>query len=834
MRSNLSPAASPATFSSRVSRALRALVMATVLMTALTVPARVQAAQPATAPDVTPFAQLQQMLPTPNSYRNAAGAPGHAYWQQRADYRIRARLDENNRRLTATETIVYTNRSPDSLPYLWLQLDQNRFKRDSLEQRSRTGARTEDGQSDQLSFGALRRHQAQQDRAYGFDIQRVEDDDGRALPHTVVETMLRIDLPVALKPGTSQTLVIDWAYNIIEEAAMNGRAGYEHFPDTDTYIYSLAQWFPRMVAYTDYAAWQHHQFLGRGEFTLEFGDYDVELTVPADHIVAATGELVNAREALRPEQLERMQRARQANSPMFIVTPEEARQNESERLSGERTWRFQASNVRDFAWASSRKFIWDAMNHPQPGAEPESVLAMSFYPNEAEPLWSQYSTQAVVHTMEVYSRFSFPYPYPTAQSVNVWERGGMEYPMITFNGYRPKPLKEPKGDTAATYSRSIKHRLIGVIIHEIGHIYFPMTVNTDERQWTWMDEGINSFLEYVASLEWEENFFAYEDELSLLDQIASYMISENQVPIMTQSDSVLQFGPNAYTKPAAALLVLRETVLGRERFDFAFSEYARRWRFKRPTPADFFRTMEDASGIDLDWFWRGWFYSTDHVDVHLADVREYQLASGDPEIDLAADKVLDRLNTPEPLEQRRNRDAGLVPRVDRVPGLRDFYNENDRYTPSNEDRNTYREYLNELEPWERAVLERGLKDNEYIYFIDFVNEGGLLTPLPLELTFSDGSVERLDVPAEIWRRNPRAVTKLLIRPLALTSIAVDPDHATGDTDRSDNHYPRRRQPSRLQLYKWPDDTRDLMKGMLQALEAEEEAKGAAAPLSAPR
>jgi len=641
------------------------------------------------SPDVTKFAQLGQTLPTPNVYRNAAGAPGHDYWQQQADYVVKAELDAANRRISANEAITYTNNSPDTLPYLWLQLEQNRFRRDSLEARSRTGAVAEDGVSDQISFSSLRRHQSVRDNDYGFQIEKIADDSGQALPYALVGTMLRIDLPVALAPGTQQTLIIEWAYNIVDEPAVGGRAGFEHFKDNDTYIYFLAQWFPRMVAYTDYAAWQHHQFLGRGEFTLEFGDYDVALTVPADHIVSATGKLTNADDVLSASQRERLSLARRTTEKsIFIVTPDEALANEkAEKSTAKNTWRFRAENVRDFAWASSRKFIWDAMLHRQTEGVHKEVLAMSFYPNEAEPIWSQYSTQAVVHTLDVYSKMSFPYPYPTAQSVNTWERGGMEYPMITFNGYRPKPIKDDESkkteeaDTKSvdkpkqSYSRETKHRLIGVIIHEIGHIYFPMTVNSDERQWTWMDEGINSFLEYVASIEWEDNFFAYEDELSILDLIGSYMTSENQVPVMTQSDSILQFGPNAYTKPAAALVVLRETVLGRKLFDHAFKEYSRRWRFKRPTPADFFRTMEDASGVDLDWFWHGWFYTTDHVDVSLAGVREYRLASLDPEIDLAAQKALDEADHPEPIEQQRNRNQGVVPRIERVPALRDFYNE---------------------------------------------------------------------------------------------------------------------------------------------------------------
>ncbi|MEM7221285.1 MAG: M1 family aminopeptidase [Pseudomonadota bacterium] len=836
-----SPQNSPQRSNASLSRTLASVLLPAAVSLALT--AGAQAAEPKPAPDISRFEQLGQTLPTPNVYRTASGAPGHQYWQQRADYRIDATLDEAQRRVSANLRITYTNRSPDTLPYLWLQLDQNRFRRDSLEERSRTGSKADDGVSDELSFGELRRYYAKQDSDYGFNLTRLTDGSGRALDHAVVDTMLRVDLPRPLKPGAQQVLEIDWNFAILDEDAVGSRGGYEHFPDNDTYIYFLAQWFPRMAAYTDYVAWQHHQFLGRGEFTLEFGNYDVSLTVPRDHIVSASGELLNEREVLTAAQQRRLANARRADKPVFIVTREEALENEKKKTNATQTWRFRAENVRDFAWASSRKFIWDGMVHRQQGGEYDEVLAMSFYPNEAEPIWSQYSTQSVVHTMDVYSRFSFPYPYPTAQSVNTWKRGGMEYPMITFNGYRPTPYEEDedkekkdKGENRAdrkgvdpalaaqdySYSRSIKQRLIGVIIHEIGHIYFPMVVNSDERQWTWMDEGINSFLEYLASLEWEENYFAYEGDLSILAQISSYMTSANQVPIMTQSDSVLQFGPNAYTKPAAALVVLRETVLGRELFDFAFREYSRRWRFKRPTPADFFRTMEDASGRDLDWFWRGWFYSTDHVDVALKAIREYRINSGDPTVDLPAQRALDKAYTPEPIEQRRNRDAGIVPRLERVDGLGDFYNDNDVYTPSNEERNAYRAFLDDLEPSELKALRRAQAGKEYVYFVDFENEGGLLTPLPLAISYADGSVERLDIPAEIWRRNNDAVTKLLIRDKAITAIELDPDRQTADVDISDNRYPRQIQRSRLDLYKWPDDTRNLMKGMMAELKSDDE------------
>jgi hypothetical protein len=526
---------------------------------------------------------------------------------------------------------------------------------------------------------------------------------------------------------------------------------------------------------------------------------------------------------------------------VYIVTPDEASKNERTKARGSKTWRFKADNVRDFAWASSRKFAWDAATHRQTGGKYDEVLAMSFFPNEADPIWSQYSTEAVMHTLEVYSRFSFPYPYPTAQSVNTWETGGMEYPMITFNGYRPKKIADHekegliKNAPDATYKRVIKHRLIGVIIHEIGHFYFPMTVNSDERRWTWMDEGINSFLEHLAELEWEDDFHSYRDLPSTLDAIGAYMISQNQVPVMSQSDSLLQFGPNAYTKPASALVVLRETVMGRELFDYAFREYSRRWRFKRPTPEDFFRTMEDASAVDLDWFWRGWFYTTDHVDVDISSIREYKVSSLDPDIEMQKKRLLHEELRREPIEQIRNRAEGRVPRIDRVEGLRDFYNENDAYTPSNKQRKDYASLIEKLEPWEREVLERAVKAGEYVYFVDFENRGGLLSALPLQLTFADDTVERYDIPAEIWRKNSEKVTKLFILPRRLTAIELDPEHQTADVDRSNNYYPRKIMPSRLELYKAESTTRDLMKEMLVELKGKDGAAtgGAAIPLSTP-
>ena len=776
------------------------------------------------------FRQLDEVLPTANAYRTAGGEPGHQYWQQEVDYDIDVSLVEDKRRLEATERITYTNHSPDTLRFLWLQLDQNRFRNDSLAERSaafadssRRGPKTEDGKGDKpprISLDELRRRQFMTDHVLGYELPSVRDAEGD-LAHTVVGTNLRIDLRKPLKPGESTEFVIEFSYNIIEENAVSARAGYEHFPDDKRQggndIFLLAQWFPRLHAYTDYEGWTNKEFLGRGEFTLEFGDYTVDITVPDDHIVSSTGELQNPDEVLTATQRERLEQARTADSPVFIVTAEEALENERQGASGSKTWTFQAENVRDFAWASSRKFIWDAQGYQQGGDVQPEVMAMSFYPKEGEPLWSKYSTASVIHTMEVYSRLSFDYPYPVAQSVN-GPVGGMEYPMITFNG----PRTDLQDDGTRTYTQAEKRFLVGVIIHEIGHIYFPMIVNSDERQWTWMDEGLNSFLDALAGWEWDPEIPWNNQPRDIVD----YMRSDNQVPIMTQSDSVLQLGTNAYSKPAAALMILRETIMGRELFDFAFREYSRRWMFKRPAPADFFRTMEEASGVDLDWFWRGWFYTTDHVDIAVDRVWKLRLDTKDPDIDYPRLRK-EEADKPASVIVERNRAEGKT-WVERNPEIRDFYDENDRFTVTNKERNKYRKFLADLEDWEREVLERAVKEDQHYYVLKFDNLGGLVMPILLELTYADGTTERLDIPAEIWRRNSKTVKKLVITDKELTQVVVDPNWETADTDVENNHYPRRIIPSRLEAFKSPDREgmvqRDIMQDIKTQLETEDKKK----------
>ncbi|ASM55724.1 hypothetical protein PNIG_b0070 [Pseudoalteromonas nigrifaciens] len=770
------------------------------------------------------FRQLDEALPTPNVYRSAAGEPGENYWQQRVNYDIDVQLDEKKRRISGSQKIEYKNNSPHTLKYLWLQLDQNVFKNDSIAETTQTFKSTLTSlpadKPAKLSLGDLRRQQFMSDNELGYTISNVKDDNGDELRVTVVDTLMRIDLNKPLKPGKEAEFSMNFAFNLVEEDAVGARSGYEHFEKDGNDIFLVAQWFPRLAAYTDYEAWTNKTFLGGGEFTLEFGDYDVEITVPADHIVSATGKLNNASSVLTSTQRKRLKQAENAKRPVFIVSEEEALDNEKSSTDKTKTWHFKANNVRDFAWASSRKFMWDAKGYQQGGDEQPLVMAMSFYPKEGGDLWKKYSTEAVIHTMEVYSKYSFDYPYPTAQSVN-GPVGGMEYPMITFNGPRTK-LQD---DGTRTYSQAEKRFLLGVVIHEVGHIYFPMIVNSDERQWTWMDEGLNSFLDGVAGREWDPSIpWGVEPR-----DIVAYMKSEIQVPIMTQSDSVLRLGPNAYTKPAAALNILREVILGRELFDFAFKEYAQRWKYKRPTPADFFRTMEEASGVDLDWFWRGWFFTTDHVDIALDKVYQLRLDTKNPDIDFSRLRDIEA-NKPTSLFVERNRAQGKKTWVEENPDVTDFYDENDRFTVTNKERNAYNKFLKGLEPWERKTLERAIKEDQNYYVMEFSNVGGLVMPILLELTFEDGSKEERYIAAEIWRRNYKNVQKLIVtdKNKSLVSVTIDPRWETADVDIENNNYPRRIIPSRIEVFKKEKSKAKVSRDIMQDIKTElkkDESKG---------
>lgn len=738
------------------------------------------------------FRQLEgEAWPTPNDYRTASGAPGHRYWQQKVDYRIAARLDEASRTVSGKATITYRNNSPDRLAYLWLLLDQNVFKRESIAERTATV-----GGADEVSLPELRRLQRYKEWEGGFRLASVRDASGRALPHTVVDSLMRIDLPQGLPSGGTVSFTVEWSYPLIETKVVGGRDGYECFtkPGEDgNCIFLGAQWFPRLARYTDYEGWHNKAFLGSGEFTLEFGDYEVALTVPNDHVVSATGDLTNAGAVLTAAQRQRLEQSRTASAPVYIVTPPEALAAEGRKPTGEKTWVFRAGNVRDFAWASSRKFVWDAMGVRQDSAEQPLVMAMSFYPKEARPLWDAWSTKAIAHTLKVYSDFSFPYPYAKAQSIN-GITGGMEYPMMTFNG--PRPTKDKKtGDL--TYSERTKAGLIGVIIHEIGHTYFPMIVNSDERQWTWMDEGLNTFLQFQAEKRWSKDFPTRRGEPR---DIVEYMVSQNQVPVMTQSDSLLQFGANSYAKPATALTVLRETVLGRELFDKAFKDYATRWRFKGPTPYDFFRTMEESSGVDLDWFWRGWFYSTDHVDIALDGVVAGRLEPADADAAAKAQREAE-LREPPSLTVTRNSEQTVD---ERDPAVRDYYDSVAKGAATEAQRKKAKSADEDLTPEERRA--RAMTDTFYRF--RFRNVGGVVMPVILKLDYTDGTTETIRIPAEIWRRNSRQVTWQRLSAKTLKKAEIDPLWETADADRENNVFEGAGAERILKLAKPPPEAED--------------------------
>lgn len=723
------------------------------------------------------FRQLEEILPTPNSYRSASGEPGPDYWQQRVDYTIDVRLDETDNSIHGSETIRYRNQSPHTLRYLWVQLDPNIFAPDSDANRTRSGRI---GFGNRASMGEL---DSILERTQRFDgrcmIESVTDSLGKGLDTFTVDTMMRIDLPEPLLSGQEFSLKIQWSYLINNSKLIGGRTGYEPFEKDGNSIYEIAQWFPRLAAFTDVTGWQHKQYLGQGEFTLEFGDYLVRITAPADHIVAATGELQNPNEVLSEAQRERLEQARTAERPVLIVTPEEAKENEKEKSDQLKTWIFRAEAVRDFAFATSRKFIWDAQGHR---VNDNFVMAMSYYPNEGNPLWSKYSTHAIIHTLNVYSRYTFDYPYPVAISVN-GPVGGMEYPMICFNGPRPRE--------DGTYSASTKYDLITVIIHEVGHNYFPMIVNSDERQWSWMDEGLNTFLQYLAEQEWEQDYPSQRGEPEL---IVPYMQSTNQVPIMTNSDSIMQFGPNAYSKPATALNILRETILGRELFDFAFKEYARRWKFKRPMPADFFRTMEDATARDLDWFWRGWFYTTDHVDIALDKIDMYMVDRRTPD-EIAADEKAKREAQLPTLSKSRNKE--LTKRADQFPELKDFYNEYDPRAVTDQQRAAYQKALEQLSQREKELLA----NTDRFYRLQFKNVGGLIMPVIVLLTLEDGSTKEIRLPAEAWRVDANVCDTLVVTDQPIVKFELDPYRETADINRDNNHFPPVIEPTRFQLFK---------------------------------
>ena len=729
------------------------------------------------------FRQLGQELPTPNVYRTASGAPGHEYYQQRADYDMSITLDDETQRIYGEETITYTNNSPDELRYLWVQLDQNMRAQNSTTQQIKTGGIfNQRGATPQTAFNQLKNNQFY-DFDGGFKLAYVKATSGANLPYTVNNTMMRVDLPSPLREGQKFSFKIKWWFNINDRMDIGGRSGYEYFEEEDNYLYTIAQFFPRMAVYNDVEGWQNKQFLGQGEFTLPFGDYKVDITVPSDHIVASTGELTNASRILSSKQRARLAKAKKSyDDPVIIVTQEEAEAAEKNKATSTKTWTFEAENVRDFAFATSRKFIWDAQAVDISG---KTTMAMSYYPKEGNPLWEQYSTRVVAHTLKVYSKFTIDYPYHKAISVHTkWI--GMEYPMICFNGGRP--------ESDGTYSEGTKYGMIGVIIHEVGHNFFPMIINSDERQWTWMDEGLNTFVQYVAEQDFGEWYpdaiapnKAYPSRRGPAKKIVSYMGGDQDfiAPIMTKGLNTYNFGANAYSKPATGLNILRETIMGRELFDHAFRTYSQRWMFKHPTPEDFFRTMEDASAVDLDWFWRAWFYSTDYTDIGVKDVKKYYVSS----------KMNKQVR--EMIEARGMKESDLPPLVYLVEeGAEDF--EEAMKTQTLNDVTTLQSYImDNISPEDRAKL----KSPSFFYDVTFEKPGGIPMPIIVEYTYSDGSTKRETFPAQIWRKNDKEVRKVIASEMEITKIMVDPDEETADIDTDNNAWPKRKKLGEFKSFK---------------------------------
>ena len=720
------------------------------------------------------FRQMYQEFSTPNQYRTAAGSPGAAYYQQQANYKIDLVLDDNKQKMSGEETITYINNSPDNLEYLWLQLDQNIRAKDSKSPLRNGGGIPA---ADQASAFAGKHYDAPFDG--GFNIQHVKDAKGKPMRYTINQTMMRIDLPSPLKAGEKMSFSVKWWYNINDHVNGRGRSGYEYFKDSDNYAYVIAQFFPRMCVYNDVEGWQNYQFWGNGEFALAFGDYNVNITVPADHIVDATGELQNRKKVFSKTMMQRYEKAKTSfDKPVLIVTQAEAEAAEKIKSTKTKTWNFKAKNVRDFGFTSSRKYIWD-MQAVKMGAR--TVMAVSLYPKEGNPLWEEYSTKAVVQTLKSYSDKTFDYPYHKAISVHA-KNQGMEYPMICWNYGRP--------NADGTYSDRVKYGMISVIIHEVGHNYFPMIVNSDERQWGWMDEGLDTFMQYLAEQDFGKNFPEavapnenYPSRRGAPSKITRYMKGDQSFisPIMSNPEQVHQLGNNAYSKPATALNILRETVMGKEAFDHAFKTYSKRWMFKHPTPEDFFRTMEDASGIDLDWYWRGWFYTTDYVDIAVKEVKQYYVT------DKPGQKILDYV------AKRGMKLSDLPPLV----YMSEKTAESDA-TEALKGSTTLREYLmDNFTAAERAAMP----SPKYFYEIAFTKPGGLIMPLIVQYEYADGSKEKITYPAQVWRKNEMEAKKVIASEKEIVKITVDPDLETADVDVTNNSWPKEKAASEFNKFK---------------------------------
>ena len=715
------------------------------------------------------FKQLYEEFSSPNKFRTASGAPGPEYYQQKVDYNMEIELDEENDILYGKSLITYQNNSPDDLEYLWVQLDQNIRKNNSPSLDKNPSAMSELKQIESFVDDLLLKP-----FDGGFNIEYVKDSNGKSLKNLVNNTMMLIHPKSPIKSGDKYIFSIKWNYSINNHVKKRGRSGYEFFSEDGNKSYVIAQFFPRLAVYNDVEGWQNHQFWGNGEFALNFGDYKVNITVPADHILEATGELQNPKEVLSKVEFGRYKKALiTKDNPVLIVNQDEVELKEKNTSKKKKTWKFIAKNVRDFAFASSRKFIWDMMVVPING---KNIIASSLYPKEGNPLWEEYSTKVVAQTLKTYSNYTFDYPYPKAVSVHA-KNQGMEYPMICWNYGRP--------EKDGSYSDRVKYGMISVIIHEIGHNFFPMIVNSDERQWGWMDEGIDTFLQYLTEKEFDPE---YPSRRGPPNKIVPYMSGNQEyiAPIMSNPENVFQLGPNAYAKPATALNILRETIMGKELFDFAFKTFSERWMFKHPTPEDFFRTMEDASAIDLDWFWRGWFYSTDYVDIGIKNFKRFYIS-------------------PDPSKNVKDVFDGYGISKNELSPLVFMVTDNEESFDSNlMDGNPIEKSL----PLKKFIDENYLEDDinklrtsNYFYEIEFEKPGGLVMPVIFELTYSDGSKKIIRYPAEIWRKNDDSFKKVLITEKEIKNIKLDPYEETADIDLSNNNWPKIELPTDFEMFK---------------------------------
>ncbi|MEM6831114.1 MAG: M1 family metallopeptidase, partial [Bacteroidota bacterium] len=709
------------------------------------------------------FESIDRLLDAPSPYRTASGAPGAEYWQQRADYKIQAEIDEINNVLTGKETITYYNNSPDELKFLWINMEQNVNKKSNEDFSYVLG-----GIRDSINSLTMQRILRPIDFPAGTEIKFVKDRSGKDLPYVINNTMMRLDLPEPLKPNQSLVFSISWINYITDRSKfLLSREGYEYFPKDDNKIFLLGHWFPRMAVYNDTEGWQNKQFQRLGEFALEFGDYEVEITVPADHIVAGTGTLVNEKEVLSTEQLARLNKAKSSfDEILMIVTPEEAIANEKKKESGKKTWKYEAKNVRDVAFASSRKFIWDAQAVKLPT---NTVLAMSFYPNEGLPVWSEESTNAIKQALEVYSEATFDYPYPVAISVNT-SNIGMEFPMISFNGGRPIDGK---------ISEQARRGMTSTIVHEVGHNWFPMIVSSDERKWMWMDEGLNT---YVHQKTLEERYPQWSHTEP--KDIVPFMQGDKTTlrPIMTNADNDLlfQMGSNFYQKPTVGFQILRNSVVGKELFDQAFKEYANRWKFKHPNPSDLFRTLEDVTAVDLDWFWKGWYFTTDNVDMELSDVKWFQ--------------VKEEVLTVENKAKRGK--AAKISGAGKDEKESDFSEGPEEIAMLPTSASSYGQFLSRLN--EDEVMAK-VKDKN-IYEVTVRNRGGLVMPIIIEWTFADGTKEMDRLPAEIWRHNESVVKKAFLKEKEVVNVTIDPNLELADVNTSNNDFPKTAKKDRFESF----------------------------------